>query len=1295
MANSGSVEPSVRAREPAEEFAGTPRFRLLRRLGEGGSGIVYEAHDNELGVSVALKTLHSFSADGLLRFKNEFRVLHDLEHAEHPSVVRLGELFEHHGVWFFTMELVDGVDLFAYVRHVRVGGVDDLHDHGDGPTPPTMPVDPNAPVRARPPPRILASWPRHVVAPTVPGAGAPFDEGRLRAVLPKLVRALAALHGARKVHRDVKPSNVLVTRDGLVKLLDFGLVVELDRATESATPEARATAREIVGTAPYMAPEQAAGDPVGPAADWYSVGAILRRVMTLPNGELSRDAPADLVALSDSLLRRDAAARPTADDLLRLLDGSERSASGRRASSLAPFVGRHRELAALRAAFARTQLRDGAAVVVTVEGESGIGKSALARELGVVLAREHGARVLAGRCYERESVPYKAVDGLIDALSHELAAMDDAVVSTLLPRDSAHLARVFPVLRRVPAFARAADEAKVAARALDRADVFAALRDLFTRLAGLAPLVLVIDDLHWSDGDSLALLRDLLRPSDARPSPLLFVATARGAWEPLVDVGAVTLTLGALDAGPASELARHLARADDRVDADESLARSHANALARDADGHPLFIELLVRHAQSPTTALARGRQTVDDALRARVASLEPNARQILELVAIAFSRVSLDVVARAASLDPSELAHRIATLRTANLVRSVGSKPVEVEPYHDRIRAAVVGALDPKAREAWHLRLALALEEAGGTEADPEALAMHFREAGKNAEAARYAAISASRAGGALAFDRAAMFYAMVFELGAPAVEEARMLRSRLADALAQSGRSADAAPLFLKIAEEESPALALDLRRRAAEQFLMSGNLDDGVDVLRTVLESAGMRLPETQNEALASLVVRRVQLAIRGLAFDVKPSSAITDETRRRIDACFTAAKCLGMIDTIRGNDFQTRHLLLALSAGDPMRVSRALCLEVGYQASRGSVNRQKTRELLALARDLARRHGDAHATRYADGVGGIAEFLMGEWRLARDVLARTVARAPRQSGFTYETNAAHRYWCSALYFLGDLKELSARLPHFRSECRERGDVHLSTHLRMGIYPVVELARGDVDGARRNLADAIREGASQKAPFREQGGGARSSLDLRHFLALYASVQIDLFAGDTASAYGAVRTQQRPLAAAHLFRVQYLRVNMLDIEARTALALATDGAAHLDVVQRWELLSEADAAARALDREGVPWAHALASLVQCGTAAARGDGQGARFSAARAVSRFDALGMRFHAAVARRRLAALSAGADVARLAREADAYFEGEGTNEARRLEALLAPAPAPTATRARPLSVARG
>jgi hypothetical protein len=297
-----------------------------------------------------------------------------------------------------------------------------------------------------------------------------------------------------------------------------------------------------------MAPEQAASRHVGPEADWYAVGVVLFEALTgrvpftgpslqvlmhkqqyepSPPRAFVSDTPADLDLLCVDLLRFDPGARPRGDEVLRRLgvagDGTAAAARARAPGSAdpPPFVGRARELAELRRAFEDT--RGGLAVTVLVRGESGVGKTALIRQLVALLAAEgSNAVVLAGRCYERETVPYKAFDGVIDALSRHLRRLTRDEVAELMPVNAALLPHVFPVLGRVEAMASAARGAREVRDPPElRNRMFAALRELMTRLAQRQPLVVVIDDLQWADQDSLLLLWDLMRREDAPPLLLL------------------------------------------------------------------------------------------------------------------------------------------------------------------------------------------------------------------------------------------------------------------------------------------------------------------------------------------------------------------------------------------------------------------------------------------------------------------------------------------------------------------------------------------------------------------------------------------------------------------------------------------------------------------------------------------------------------------------------------------------------------------------------------------------------
>ena len=155
-----------------ESFEGTERFEILRRIGVGGIGVVYEAFDKDLGARVALKTLRDAEPHLLIRFKQEFRALQGLDH---PNLVTLLELISDRGRWFFTMELVEGVDFLSWVRGDEGGAIETNRRD----TPDTVPdVSPSA--------ITMPSGEYHQILP----ASAAFDEDRLRGTLPQLAVGL-------------------------------------------------------------------------------------------------------------------------------------------------------------------------------------------------------------------------------------------------------------------------------------------------------------------------------------------------------------------------------------------------------------------------------------------------------------------------------------------------------------------------------------------------------------------------------------------------------------------------------------------------------------------------------------------------------------------------------------------------------------------------------------------------------------------------------------------------------------------------------------------------------------------------------------------------------------------------------------------------------------------------------------------------------------------------------------------------------------------------------------------------
>src|SRR2546426_813634 len=456
------------------------------------------------------------------------------------------------------------------------------------------------------------SWPAHSERSfALPGPRRECDFARLRPALLQLAIGVNEIHKSGRLHRDIKPSNVLVTREGRVVLLDFGLAIERRRVDPG-----QSIGEALVGTPAYMSPEQTTRGRLGPESDWYGVGALLYEVLTgsppfggtlleVVEAKWLRDpmrpgkragVPADLDALCMGLLQRSPQDRPTGKEVLARLGGSVTAGERDRPPRFV-FIGRRAELEALASAYAKSC--KGAALTVHVHGASGMGKTALVEHFLEGVRGDPRATVLAGRCYERETVPYKALDSLIDSLARYLRHLGHNA-DALLPRDVRPLVRLFPVLQRaetvanapIPASAESPDPHEQKRRAV------ASLKEVLARIADRGPLGLWIDELQWGDVDSAALLADLVRPPDA-PAALIVLTyrTDDGARSPCVLAmpapapdGLRELQVQPLQDDDARELANALLPAADAV---------RAAQVAREAAGNPLFVAELVEQGHS------------------------------------------------------------------------------------------------------------------------------------------------------------------------------------------------------------------------------------------------------------------------------------------------------------------------------------------------------------------------------------------------------------------------------------------------------------------------------------------------------------------------------------------------------------------------------------------------------------------------------------------------------------------------------------------------------------------------
>jgi eukaryotic-like serine/threonine-protein kinase len=1241
------------ARATQPEFG--PRFEVVGPLGQGGMGSVYEVVDRLSQANLAVKALRRPGAEWVERFKQEFRSLQDLHH---PNLVSLGELVEEQGRWFFTMEVVRGCNFLQYVgAHEPAAPSPAASTHVDSgeETTAELPALALGPV-----PAGQATAARH--------SHRHFDEGRLRSALGQLARGLEALHSAGKVHRDIKPSNLLITEQGRVVLLDFGVLASVGQGG--------AWGQAIVGTASYMAPEQATGAPPCPEADWYSVGVLLYEALTghlpfsgprqevlqakqhqapLPPRQRVEGLPEDLATLCLELLEREPQRRPSGSQVLRRLGLAQEPS----APAALPFIGRQQELQSLQAAL--EQARQGTSQVVLVEGESGIGKSRLvAHFLQQVRERYPQALVLAGRCYERESVPYKGVDEVMEGLARQLLVRGLPEASALLPEGVSALTAFFPRFASVPGLGLGVPRlASQSEPRQQRVAAFLCLREVLARLARRTPVVLCVDDLQWADADGLALLDEVLEAPR-----LLLVATLRALSTVSGEAGeaqppqprfwsrAHSLPLQGLPLADARALV-------ERLLGSPGLARSeHPLRIAEESAGQPLFIDTLVRYLQSSHGSPRPLR--LEEALWARILQLEPTARRLLELLSIASAPLPQAVAAHATALDFSDYLRLATELRAAHLALTSGPAGTDMlEVVHDRVRQAVLEHVGTEVKQAWHARLATSLEALG--QGGAEALARHWREAGQVERAVGYYLRAAREAGQALAFARQAALYGTVLGLGGLGEDKRGELLAARAEALVYAGRGPEAAETYLQAAVASPPEKAQPLRLRAGEQYLSTGHMEEGLGLMRQVLADTGLRYPESTARSVLWLLWLRLRVRLRPLQPRRALPAGLPPQGNQRLEATYVCSRALSYIDPLRAIVFSARYLLLALESDRPTHLIQALggelLMHYGLSGLRAS---PRTRQLRAWVEELgAQSPEDACSQAMLSGVRAAEVYCQGLFDKALPHVERMLelSRDRRAAAFRADSWSI---WVECTLQCGDWTRALRRLAQPLAEAREAGNRYLLALLRMGHTTLARLAEGDVEMARGEAEAGI-------APWPREGSY------VQHILYCMSQCHLDLYQGHSAPVVQRLREALPGWRAAWMPLL--LRCSLREQRAR---ALLMEAQRHTGS-ERARLLSAAEEDGRRLYREQVPMARAHAEQIRAGAATLRGHLPQALEHRARAVTLYEEAGMGLHAAAARWRQGELLGGEEGRSLTAAARAWMEAHDLGFPERLRDMLAPA----------------
>ena len=629
------------------------RYRIRDRVGGGGNGDVYRAHDDVLARDVAIKILSERAEADVAAVHQLTREARAASALNHPNIVTIYDVGESDVGPYIVMEIIEGQTVRALVSDRPSTGV-------------------------------------------IIGIGM------------QVARALELAHQAGIVHRDIKPENVMVRSDGVVKVLDFGLARASAPAPAQEAVTAITTVGLIVGTAAYMSPEQARGEALDSASDVFALGATLYELVARKHPFAGPDTMATLAhvlsdtpappshqnpdvppALDDLILRmlsKLADQRPSTSDVLEALarmSGGAADAAGPIAlvPAVAPtVVGRDRALSELVDAF--KEVEAGRGRMVAISGEAGIGKTTLVERFLAGLVGLTGRRLAMvtgrGQCSERLSgaeayLPWLEVLG---SLKDDVGRPLVETLRTLAPSWHAQIA---------PLSTGDSPEARLATvnRGGSQEWLKRELAVFLEETSRTKPIVLFVEDVHWADVSTV----DLLSYVAARLATMkvLLLVTYRPSDAKLTQHPFLKLNVDLQSRGVCRELRVELLSRDD-VERYVSMEygahrfpREFVNLLHARTEGHPLFVAELLRslserdiiHEQDGVWTLTRPPaevaqeipDTIRRAIELKIERIGEADRRLLVAASVQGFEFDSAIVAQASGIDQGDVEERLGEL--------------------------------------------------------------------------------------------------------------------------------------------------------------------------------------------------------------------------------------------------------------------------------------------------------------------------------------------------------------------------------------------------------------------------------------------------------------------------------------------------------------------------------------------------------------------------------------------------------------------------------------------------------
>jgi hypothetical protein len=359
---------------------------------------------------------------------------------------------------------------------------------------------------------------------------------------------------------------------------------------------------------------------------------------------------------------------------------------------------------------------------------------------------------------------------------------------------------------------------------------------------------------------------------------------------------------------------------------------------------------------------------------------------------------------------------------------------------------------------------------------------------------------------------------------------------------------------------------------------------------------------------------------------------------------------------MVDSTIGAIFTARYLLLSLESGEPRRTACALAFEGTHRASIRVLSR-RARQLIQTAEALAHRMHDPHALGFVTLMQGITAYFRGSWRQALEASDRAGAIfCDSCKGATWELATANAYATYALFHLGAWAELSERVSTLVDAACRRNNDYAAALLRVPFGMIAWLARGDIDGARAEADNAIRNCSS-------------SSFQLQRALHFCAIEQIDQYAGDGPAAWHRAQEIWPALRRSLLLNIEPVCLLALQVRANAALLAKPSTPSILRIAMR---------DVRRIYRMKETGARPVGELIHAAVLVRRGKMEAGLALLRKAAAGFDEADMAIHAAAARHRLGELLGGAEGQGMVDAAAALMRTQRIKDPSRVTAMLVP-----------------